>query len=72
MGSLEELCLLTDNDVKILCKVTCHPGGTIDDPNLPAPETGLHPQIVDLGNLLTQHAKNNLNLATYYLYALDG
>ena len=30
MGSLEELCLLTDDDVETLCKVTCHPGGTVD------------------------------------------
>ena len=40
MGSLEEIHLLTDDNVETLCKVTCHPRGTIDDPNVHAPETG--------------------------------
>ena len=67
MGSLEELCLLTDDDVETLCKVTHHAGGTTNDDNLPTPETGLHPQIANLGIPVTQCTKNNLKLATYYL-----
>ena len=37
MGSLEELCLLTDDDVETLCKVTHCPDGTINNPNMQAP-----------------------------------
>ena len=67
MGSLEELCLQTDNNVKTLCKVIHHPGGTINDPNVSVPETGPHPQIANLGILVTQCTENNLKLASYYL-----
>ena len=38
MGSLEELCLLTDDDIETLFKVTHCPGGTINDPNIPVPQ----------------------------------
>ena len=67
MGSIEELCLLTDNDVKTLCKVTCHSGSTVNNPNVPAPQTGPHPQVANPGILVMQHTKNNLKLASYYL-----
>ena len=43
MGSLEELSLLTDDDVETLCKVTHHPGGTANDPNVPDPQAGPQP-----------------------------
>ena len=67
MGSLEELHLLTDDDVKTLCTVTHCPSGTIDNSNVPAPQAGLHPQVANLGIMVTQHAKNNLKSASYYL-----
>ena len=65
MGSLEELCLLTDDDVKTLCKVTHCPGST--NSNVAAPKAALHPQVANLGILVAQHAKTNLKLASYYL-----
>ena len=64
MGCLEELHLLTDNYVETLCKVTHCPGRTIKDPNMPAPQAGLHTQVANLGILVTQHAENNLNLVS--------
>ena len=67
MGSLEELCLLTDNDDETLCKVTHHPHSTINNPNVRTPQAGLDPQVTNLGILVTQHAENNLKLASYYL-----
>ena len=67
MGSLEELHLLTDDDVKTLCKVTCCSGSTMDNPNQPAPKTGLHAQIANPGIPVAQQAKSNLKLVTYYL-----
>ena len=67
MGSLEELHLLTNNNVETLCKGTHCPVSTIDDPSLSAPETGPHLKIANLGILVTQHTETNLKLVTYYL-----
>ena len=67
MGSLEELHLLTNTNVEMLCKGTHCPGSMIDNPSLPAPESGPHPQIANLGILVNQHTEKNLKLVTYYL-----
>ena len=67
MGSLEELCLLTDDNIKTQCRVTHHPGGTINNPNMPAPQPGLHLQAANPGIPVTQCAENNLKLASYDL-----
>ena len=45
----------------------CHLGSTINDPNVQASETAMHPQIANLDILVTQHTKNNLKLVNYYL-----
>ena len=67
MGSLEDICLLTNDDVETLYKVTCCPGSTINNPNVPASQSGPHPQVANLGIPATQHGKNNLKLVSYYL-----
>ena len=64
MSSLEELCLLTNDNVETLCKVTCHPGSTINDPNIPTPETGPHSQVANPDILVTQHTEE---LVSYYV-----
>ena len=67
MSSLEELHLLTNNNVKTLCKVTHHLGSTVNNPIVPTPQSVLHLQVTNPGIPVAQHAKNYLKLVSYYL-----
>ena len=65
IDSLDELTLLTDDDVENLCKVIRRPGGTIENPN--ADEDGQQDRIPSTGTQISQRAETNLKLSCYYL-----
>ena len=77
MNSLAEFAVLTDDEVKNLCKVVRRPGGMMQNPNAAAPPgadaaaaaaAAAQPaQIPNPGLAVTLRAENNLKLACYFL-----
>ena len=61
MNELEEIRLLSDDEVESLCKVIRRPGGTI-----PNPAGG--PPIPAPGVQVNQHAEGHLKLLAFYLH----
>jgi hypothetical protein len=61
MDTLEEIQLLTDDEIENLCKVIRRPGGTI-----PGPNPGDAP-VNDPGTPVRLRAENNLKLLAFYL-----
>jgi hypothetical protein len=64
MNALEELALLTDEEVTNLCRVIRRPGGTIVNPNAAA---GQPANIPNPGRTVSLRAENNLKLTCYFL-----
>ncbi len=58
---LEEIKLLTDDDIKNLCKVKRQPGGVIPEPN-PG-----DPPVNNPGTPINLRAENHLKLLAFYL-----
>lgn len=67
MTSLDELRLLSDEDVGVLCKVTRRPGGMMNVPGAVAAAGAVPQQMANPGIPVAQRAENNLKLACYFL-----
>ena len=80
MSSLAEFAVLTDDEVKNLCKVVCRPGGMMQNPNAAAPPgadaaaaaaaaaaTAQPAQIPNPGLTVMLCTENDLKLACYFL-----
>jgi hypothetical protein len=65
IDSLEELQLLSSNDVENLCQTIQNPGGLVNNPN--ANVAGQPQQIRNPGRHVSACAKKNLKLTTYFL-----
>jgi len=66
IASIAELCILKDDEVENLCKVICHPGGMIPNPQVGV--VGQPPMIPNPGIPVSLHVENNLKLAAYWLH----
>ena len=65
IDSVEELELLSDEEIESLCKALRRPGGTVANPNTGNP--GAPAQIPNPGNNVSLRAETNLKLAGYFL-----
>jgi hypothetical protein len=65
IDSLEELQLLSKDDVETLCQTIRSPGGLVNNPN--AGIAGQPQQIRNPGRHVSARAEKNLKLTTYYL-----
>ena len=57
INSIEELCFLMDANVETLCQNIKQPGGVTAAPSAGA----------NLGHMISQRARKNINLAAYWL-----
>jgi hypothetical protein len=69
IDSLEELKLLSSDDVETLCKTLRSPGGLVNNPN--AGIAGQPPQIRNPGRHVSARAEKNMKLTTYFLRHQD-
>ena len=69
LDTLNELKVLTNDEIKILCKVVWRPGGTIPNPNDGDP--GQPATLSNPGEQVPLRAELNLKLACYYLRFKD-
>ena len=65
ISSIEELRILTNDEIDNLCKVIRRPGGTVPNPN--AAMAGQLPTIPNPGIPVSLRAENNLTLAAFWL-----
>ena len=65
LDTLDELKVLTNDEIEILCKVVRHPGGTI--PNPKAGDPGQPATLSNPGEQVPLRSELNLELACYYL-----
>jgi hypothetical protein len=69
IDSLEELKLLSAEDVETLCKTLRNPGGLVNNPN--AGIAGQLPQIRNPGRHVSARAEKNMKLTSYFLRHQD-
>ena len=74
IDTIEELCILTDDEVEMLCCAIRRPGGLMLNPVInaaggaaAATAAGIPVQITNTGHLILARAKNNIKLAAYFL-----
>ena len=72
--TIEDLCILTDDEVKNLCHAIRRPGGLMPNPALNAAggaaaalAVGIPAQITNTGHVISARAENNIKLAVYFL-----
>ena len=69
LDTLDELKVLTNDEIESLCKVVRRPGGTIPNPN--AGDPGQPATLLNPGEPVPLRAELNLKLACYYLRFKD-
>ena len=69
LDTLDELKVLTNNEIESLCKVVRSPGGNVPNPN--AGDPGQPATLSNPGKQVTLRADLNLKLASYYLWFKD-
>ena len=74
IDTIEELCILTDDEVETLCRAICRPGGLMPNPAINAAggaaaavAAGIPAQITNTGHVISARAENNIKLAVYFL-----
>ena len=66
---MDELKVLTNDEIESLCKVVWRPGGTVPNPN--AGDPGQPATLSNPGEQVPLRAELNLKLACYYLWFKD-
>ena len=66
LDTLDELKVLTNDEIESLCKVVWRPGGTVPNPNYGDPEQPAN--MLSPGEQVLLQAQLNLKLACYYLW----
>ena len=69
LDTLDELKVLTNDEIESLCKVVWRPGGTVPNPN--AGDPGQPATLSNPGEQVPLRAELNLKLACYYLRFKD-
>ena len=69
LDTLDELKVLTNDEIESLCKVVRRPGGTVPNPN--AGDPGQPATLSNPGEQVPLRAELNLKLACYYLRFKD-
>jgi hypothetical protein len=69
IDSIEELKLLSSDDVETLCQMLCNPGGVVNNPNTGI--AGQPQQIRNPGRHVSARAEKNLKLSAYFLRHQD-
>ena len=74
IDTIDELCILTDDEVETLCRAIRRPGGLIPNPAFNAAggaaaalAAGIPAQITNTGHVISARAENNIKLAAYFL-----
>ena len=74
IDTIEELRILTDDEVETLCRAIRHPGGLMPNPAFNAAggaaaalAAGIPAQITNTGHVISARAENHIKLAAYFL-----
>ena len=74
IDTIEGLCILTNDEVEMLCRAIHCPGGLMPNPAInatgraaAATAAGIPVQITNTGHVILARAKNNIKLAAYFL-----